>query len=68
MSSCSSLDEGGNVRLHVLYDGKRAEGIYHPRTGLLDIVSGPAPKRAFDPRLWAYLAVWLTGWPLPCRG
>jgi hypothetical protein len=25
-------------------------------------------KRAFDPRLWVYLAVWLTGWPLPCRG
>lgn len=39
----SSRDKGG-IHLHATFDGERAEGIYHPATGLLDIVSGPAPK------------------------
>ena len=40
----SSRDEDDHVRIHVVYDGKRAEGVYYPRTSLIDIVSGPVPK------------------------
>jgi hypothetical protein len=32
------------IRIHAVYGGVRAEGIYHPSVGLIDIVSGPAPK------------------------
>jgi hypothetical protein len=39
-----SRDEDDHVRIHALYYGQRAEGIYHPSTGLIDIVSGPAAK------------------------
>jgi hypothetical protein len=41
-ASTGSHDEADQVRIHVRYYGKRAEGIYHPSTGLVDITSGPA--------------------------
>jgi hypothetical protein len=41
-----SGDGADQVRVHVVYYGERAEGVYHPSTGLIDIISGPAPKAA----------------------
>ena len=38
----SSRDGKDLVRIHVVYFGVRAEGIYHPSSGLIDIISGPA--------------------------
>jgi hypothetical protein len=36
-------DDADQVRVHVVYLGQRADGVYHPSTKLMDIVSGPAP-------------------------
>jgi hypothetical protein len=43
-ASTSSPDGQDEVPIHVRYYGHRAEGIYHPSSGLIDIISGPAPK------------------------
>lgn len=43
-SSRDERDEEDQVRVHVVYLGERAEGIYHPSTGLIDIISGSAPR------------------------
>jgi hypothetical protein len=42
----TTASRGGQdqVPIHVRYYGHRAEGIYHPSSGLIDIISGPAPK------------------------
>ncbi len=42
-TSSGAQDEADSVRVHVVYLGERADGIYHPSTGLIDIISGPAP-------------------------
>jgi hypothetical protein len=43
-ASSGAQDEADEVRVHVVYLGERIDGIYHPRTGLMDIISGPVPK------------------------
>lgn len=43
-STTTGPADGDQVPVHVVYLGERVEGIYHPSTGLIDIVSGPAPK------------------------
>jgi hypothetical protein len=43
-ASTGSRDDEDQVHVHVVYYGERAEGIYHPSTGLMDIVSGPVPS------------------------
>ena len=37
-----TADRVDEVPVHALYGGRRAEGIYHPSTGRIDIVSGVA--------------------------
>ena len=36
-----AADDGDEVRIHALYGGQRADGIYHRSTKCIDIVSGP---------------------------
>jgi hypothetical protein len=43
-ASACSRDGDDQIRVHAVYLGERAEGIYHPSTGRIDIVSGPAPR------------------------
>ena len=43
-ASTSSRDGKDEIRVHVVYRGERADGIYHPSTGLIDIVSGLGSK------------------------
>jgi hypothetical protein len=43
-ASTSSHDGTDQVPIHVVYYGHRAEGIYHPNTGMIDITFGPAPE------------------------
>jgi hypothetical protein len=43
-ASSGTQDEADNVRVHVVYLSERVDGIYHPSTGLMDIISGPAPR------------------------
>ena len=43
-ASTGSRDDEDQVRVHVVYLGERVEGIYHPSTSLMDIVSGPVPS------------------------
>jgi hypothetical protein len=45
-TSQDSRDDADRVRVHAVYLGERAEGVYHPSTGRMDIVSGPAPAAA----------------------
>jgi hypothetical protein len=40
----SQRGEEDKVPVHVVYYGERAEGIFHPSTSLIDIVSGPGSK------------------------
>lgn len=39
--STPAADNGDEVRVHALYGGQRANGIYHPSTKCIDIISGP---------------------------
>lgn len=36
----------GEVRIHALYGGQRADGVYHPGTRSIDIISGPGAGSA----------------------
>ncbi len=40
----SLLDGEDRVRIHAMYYAHRAEGVYHPSSGLIDILSGPGAK------------------------
>jgi hypothetical protein len=39
-----AIEAEDQVRIHAVYYGQRAEGIYNPSTGRIDIISGPAQK------------------------
>jgi hypothetical protein len=43
-ASSDTQEDVDLVRVHVVYLGERVDGIYHLSTGLIDIISGPAPK------------------------
>jgi hypothetical protein len=53
----TASNEEGQIRVHALYDGVRAEGVYHQRTGKLDIVAGPAAGQSFKRPSGAAIAV-----------
>jgi hypothetical protein len=40
-TSAPADDDGDEVRIHALYGGQRADGIYRRSTKCIDIVSGP---------------------------
>jgi hypothetical protein len=40
-TSAPAADSSDEVRIHALYGGQRADGIYHRSTKCIDIVSGP---------------------------
>jgi hypothetical protein len=40
-TSAPAADSGDEVRIHALYGGQRADGIYRRSTKCIDIVSGP---------------------------
>jgi hypothetical protein len=40
-TSAPSADDGDEVRIHAVYGGQRADGIYRRSTKCIDIVSGP---------------------------
>jgi hypothetical protein len=37
-------EEEDQIPIHVVYYGHRADGVYHPSTKLIDIISGPGSK------------------------
>jgi|1186.fasta_scaffold349534_1 hypothetical protein len=42
--SSGTQDDADQVRVHAVYLGERVDGIYHPSTGLMDIISGSVPR------------------------
>jgi hypothetical protein len=40
-TTAPSTDDGDEVRIHAVYGGQRADGIYRRSTKCIDIVSGP---------------------------
>jgi hypothetical protein len=40
-TSAPAVDSGDEVRIHALYGGQRADGIYRRSTKCIDVISGP---------------------------